>query len=177
MASQAVKRDAPEPSAAANVGGLLAGDYIAVQIIGLASRLNREASAFYRSGWDISMAEWRLLLVLRRTGALNISELAEQADIDKAAASRSLKLLQDRGLIDVEMTRSRGRAAITRLTQRGHDLAETLKEHGDDRQERLFEAFSPADMRQLSLLLTAVAKELPPVERKAVRDFSMSDSA
>ena len=57
-------------------------------------RLNRGATAYYRAAWDIGMAEWRLLVVLNMTASLNVGELAEAADLDKAAVSRSLAILE-----------------------------------------------------------------------------------
>ena len=48
------------------------------------------------------MTEWRLLVVLNSTDSLNVGELSDAADLDKAAVSRSLMLLQERKLISVE---------------------------------------------------------------------------
>src|ERR1700692_1297494 len=67
------------------VGGLLAQEHITVLLVGIGLRLNRGATAFYRAAFDLGMAEWRLLLVLSNTESLNVGELSEVADLDKAA--------------------------------------------------------------------------------------------
>jgi hypothetical protein len=100
-------------------GGVLAHQHITLLLVSIGLRLNRGATAYYRAAWDLGMAEWRLLLVLNSTEALNVGELSEAADLDKAAVSRSLTLLEERKLVSVTQTRTRGRAANSKLTTEG----------------------------------------------------------
>src|SRR3569832_313863 len=109
--------------ARSRTSGMLAREHVAVLVSTIGMRLNRGATAYYRSAWNISAVEWRLLMTLKTIEALNVSELSEAADIDKAAASRSLAVLADRGLVSIEQTRSRGRAAIAKLTGAGRKFA------------------------------------------------------
>src|ERR1700690_3594842 len=98
------------PPARSPFGGKLAQQHITVLLVSIGLRLNRGASAYYRAAFDLGMAEWRLLLVLGNTKSLNVGELSEAADLDKAAVSRSLALLEERELVSVEQNRTRGRA-------------------------------------------------------------------
>ena len=61
------------------------------------------------------------------------------------AVSRSLVLLEERKLISVEQTRTRGRAAIVRLTAEGRKLSEKLLKVSREREARLFKNFSRPD--------------------------------
>jgi DNA-binding MarR family transcriptional regulator len=88
-------------------GGTLAQEHITVLLVSIGMRLNRGATAYYRAAWDLGMAEWRLLLVLSSTKSLNVGELSEVADLDKAAISPSLSVLGERKLVSVEQTRTR----------------------------------------------------------------------
>jgi DNA-binding MarR family transcriptional regulator len=106
------------------------------------------------------MTEWRLLIVLNSTQSLNVSELSGAADLDKAAVSRSLVLLEERKLISVEQTRTRGRAAIARLTAEGRRLSEKLLKVSRERESRLFKNFSPADREHLKALLEQLSQAL-----------------
>src|SRR5215216_754307 len=119
------------------IGGLLAQQHITVLLVGIGLRFTRSASAYYRAAFDLGMAEWRLLMVLRSTEALNVGELSTAADLDKAAVSRSLVLLQQRKLVSVTQTRTRGRAAIAELTAEGKKLSARLMQVSLQRQERL----------------------------------------
>jgi DNA-binding MarR family transcriptional regulator len=141
-------------------GGLLAQQHTTILLVGIGLRFTRDASAYYRANFDLGMAEWRLLMVLRSTEALNVGELSAAADIDKAAVSRSLVLLEERKLVAVTQTRTRGRAAIAELTAEGKKLSARLMQVSLQRQARLFRNFSQADKARLHGLLDQLAQEL-----------------
>jgi DNA-binding MarR family transcriptional regulator len=87
--------------------------------------LRREADAARRDGFSAKAAiHPSQMEVINRC----FSELSDAAYVDKAAASRSLAVLADRGLISIEQTRSRGRAAIAKLTREGRDFATRMAE-------------------------------------------------
>jgi len=139
---------------------MLARDHVAVLMSTIGMRLSRGAMAYYRSTWNISTVEWRLLMTLNSIESLNVSELSDAADIDKAAASRSLALLQERKLVSVEQTRSRGRAAIAKLTADGRKFAAKLAKVSREREARLFKDFAIADKERLNALLQQLSRAL-----------------
>jgi DNA-binding MarR family transcriptional regulator len=141
-------------------GGLLTQQHITVLLVSIGLRLNRGATAYYRRAFDLGMAEWRLLLVLNSTKSLNVGELSEAADLDKAAVSRSLTVLEERKLVSIEQTRTRGRAAIAKLTAEGRKLSSQLMQVSLARQARLFKDFSRADKERLNALLQQLSQAL-----------------
>ncbi|MBV8850065.1 MAG: winged helix-turn-helix transcriptional regulator [Methylobacteriaceae bacterium] len=145
------------------IGGLLADEFIAVLVTSIATRLSRGSTDFFRSRWNIGMIEWRVLLVLERTEALNVRELAVAAALDKAAVSRSLAAMQAGGLVEIEQTRSRGRAAFAKLTPAGRKLAKKLLRASRLRQQRLFEVLPARDVEMLAALLQRFADALTRV--------------
>jgi DNA-binding MarR family transcriptional regulator len=150
----------PPPSKPSQFAGMLAREHIGVLLSNIGGRLHRGATAYYRAAWDLSMADWRLLVVLNSTEALNVGELSEAADLDKAAVSRSLVLLQERKLISVEQTRTRGRAAIAKLTAEGRKLSEKLLQVSREREARLLKNFTRADKERLNVLLHQLTQVL-----------------
>ncbi|MCA1454677.1 MarR family transcriptional regulator [Bradyrhizobium sp. BRP22] len=142
------------------IAGMLAREHVAVLVSTIGMRLNRGATAYYRSVWNIGAVEWRLIMTLKSISSLNVSELSDAADIDKAAASRSLAILEERGLVSVEQTRSRGRAAIAKLTAEGRKFAAKLTEVSRERDARLFREFSPPDKERLRDLLHRLSRSL-----------------
>ena len=148
------------PQGRGRVAGMLAREHTTVLLSNIGARLSRGATAYYRAVWDISMVEWRLLMTLNSIEALNVSELSDAADVDKAAASRSLALLQERNLISVEQTRSRGRAAIAKLTADGRKFAAKLVRVSSEREARLFNDFTPDETEHLNLLLHQLSQAL-----------------
>ena len=165
---KAVKTAVKAPEAKARTGGppgqptagLLTQQHITVLLVSIGLRLNRGASAYYRAAFDLGMAEWRLLLVLMSTEALNVGELSAAADLDKAAVSRSLVLLEERKLVSVTQTRTRGRAAIAKLTPEGKKLSAQLMQVSLQRQARLFKNFTKVDKERLHALLAQLSQDL-----------------
>lgn len=125
---------APEPAPPLPA---LADKYLAVLVVTLAGRLNRGATGFYLRHFGITMADYRIVLALGLAKGLNVGEVAIAADVDKAAASRSLRLLGERGLVDLEQTSGRGRAAIVHLTEAGRSFERALKKAARQREARL----------------------------------------
>ncbi|MBR0842169.1 MarR family transcriptional regulator [Bradyrhizobium liaoningense] len=142
------------------IGGLIGEQHITVLLVSIGSRLNRSASTYYREAWNLSMAEWRLLLALKSTHSLNVGELSAVVDLDKAAVSRALALLQKNQLVSVQQTRTRGRAAIATLTDEGRKLSAKLLRVSLQRQQRLFKSIAKADKAELERLLRQLADVL-----------------
>jgi len=135
--------------------------FIAAYIMGVANRLANGASSHYRKHFDIGMSEWRALMAIGTSTHRIVREVAEMADLDYAAASKSLKLLQQRGLVAIEQTQSRGRAAIASLTPRGLDVWRRLRASARARQRRLLAAFTPEEIETLWSLLRRVEAQVP----------------
>jgi len=124
----------------------LAHDYTAWLITSLAARLSRGASSYYAREWNIGSTEYRLLMALGHEDVCSAISAATAADIDKAAASRSLQVLQGEGLVE---TVRRGREMQIRLTADGRSLRSKLKAASDRRDRRLTHGLSPAEVARL----------------------------
>jgi DNA-binding transcriptional ArsR family regulator len=73
--------------------------FIAAYIMGVANRLANGASNHYRKQHNLGMAEWRTMMAIGETSHRIVREVAEMADLDYAAASKSLKVLTRQGLV------------------------------------------------------------------------------
>jgi len=129
----------------------LADDYVAVLIIAIANRLTRGASKYYREVWNLGVVEWRILICLGHKSRRSIGAIAEAADLDRGAVSRSVKLLDERGLIT---TQAGGRRVnLVSLTEAGRRLLEDLKAAGRRREQRLMAGFDANEGAKLKSLL------------------------
>ena len=143
----------------------LADEYIAVLAMTLAGRLNRGASNYYLKHFDISMADYRIVLALGLAQNLNISAVAASADVDKAAASRSLRALEQRGIVELEQTATRGRAAIVHLTASGRELERQLKKSSRLRERRFVAELSQEEREQAIGLLKKLIAGVPHMNK------------
>ena len=132
---------------------LLIDHGVTFRMTGVANRLNRSASAYYRNSFGIGVQEWRMVLVLGKHSELTVGDAAFSADLDTASASRALKSLKDRGYVTLEMTTSRGRATIARLSPEGHALHEKLLAAGAVRAAKITNGLSKDELDLLYGLL------------------------
>ena len=144
----------------------LAEEYIAVLVMSLAGRLSRGASNYYQKHFDIGMADYRIVLALGLARDLNISAVAASADVDKAAASRSLRALEQRGIVELEQTATRGRAAIVHLTPEGRALERQLRKSSRLRERRFIAALADDERRQAVALLKKLIAGVPNMNKE-----------
>ncbi|MDB5816573.1 MAG: transcriptional regulator, MarR family [Rhizobacter sp.] len=146
--------------------GMLAQEYIAVLVLSLAGRLNRGASSFYSRHFDIGMTEFRIILALGLVKGLNVGEVAAAADVDKAAASRSLRLLEGRGIVELEQTNTRGRAAIVHLSKAGAKLEGQIRKAAKQRDKQLTESFSDDELAQALAVIRRLIASVPNMNKE-----------
>ena len=135
--------------------------YLAAYVMGIANRLTNGASSHYRRHFNLGMSEWRAMMAIGAASESIVREVAEMADLDHAAASKSVRLLQERGLVSVEQTSRRGRAAIVRLTPEGAETYRKLRDNARRRQKRLLAAFSAEEIETLWSLLRRLKAQVP----------------
>lgn len=128
-------------------------EYYAVLVMALANRLHRGASRYYLKRWNVGITGYRLLLALGKNDSVNMGTVAATADLDKAAASRGLKQLEQNGWVSVEQTQMRGRAAIVHLTAAGRDLQAQLRAVSCQRDERFIAGLNEKDLAHLKDLV------------------------
>jgi len=151
-----VSRTAPVDGSKASVNR-----FLAAYIMGVANRLANGASSYYRTHFNLGMSEWRAMMAIGATAESIVREVAEMADLDYAAASKSVRVLEQRGFVSVEQTSGRGRAAIVRLTPEGAVVYKKLKDAARRRQTKLIDAFEADEVDVLWALLRRVEQQVP----------------
>lgn len=137
--------------------------FLSAYIMGVANRLASGASSYYRRHHDLGMSEWRAIMAIGTSSHRIVREVAEMADLDYAAASKSLKVLQQRGWAELEQTQTRGRAAIARLTPEGLALYRRIKRAAARRHQRLVAHFTAQEVELLWSLLQRVEAAVPDI--------------
>lgn len=166
LGTELVARPQPPRSAAQRPAAVAGADanvnrYIAAYIMGVANRLANGAANHYRRRFKLGMPEWRTIMAIGTSDHRIVREVAEKADIDYAAASKSLRVLVERGLVVMEQTSRRGRAAIARLTPEGLVVYRQLLESSRKRQKRLLSGFTSEEVEQLWSLLRRIEAQIP----------------
>jgi DNA-binding MarR family transcriptional regulator len=90
-------------------------------IVTLANSLRRNVTVPYSEQFDLTVSEWRLLSLLMHYVAVPFGELVALSGSDKALVSRALRMLQERGSVDLRQRRGQDKPSY-RVTRRGRTL-------------------------------------------------------
>lgn len=92
-------------------------------IVTLANALRRTVTARYSDQFSLTVSEWRLLSLLMHYAAVPFGELVALSGSDKALVSRALRLLQERGYVELRQPRGKGKSKPAyRVTRAGRAL-------------------------------------------------------
>ncbi|WP_043840056.1 MarR family winged helix-turn-helix transcriptional regulator [Muricoccus aerilatus] len=141
--------------------GFLAETLLAVRVITLANRLTRNASAYYRENLDLGMVEWRLLFALEKLGTLTVGALAKAAETEKAAASRAIRGLQERGMVTATGLGGQGGAVAISMTANGTRLAKAAVQISGERDARLLDGIGQGDLIVFDKVLRQLLRQVP----------------
>jgi DNA-binding MarR family transcriptional regulator len=97
--------------------------------------------------YGIGIIECRILAVLAWKPDMTANEICAVLDIDKAAVSRSLRVLQTRDFVTLARNATRRRTIC--LTEKGADLHAKAMVIGQRREQALLKGFSTAERAQL----------------------------
>jgi DNA-binding MarR family transcriptional regulator len=92
---------------------LAVGDFLTVTVNMAMNALRRHITAPYAKQFGLTMAEWRILSVLAHARELPFADLVVHAATDKGQLSRTLRVMEDRGLLT---TRTEGMVPHRKVT-------------------------------------------------------------
>src|SRR6185437_9313176 len=104
--------------------------------------------------------EWRIMRALMEADQLEIGELAERVFILKPSASRTVKNLENRGIVRRSRPSSDQRRALITLTPRGRALFDELAPHSELEYARISRVIGGNDMDELYRLLGRITDAL-----------------
>lgn len=159
MPRKRVRNDAPDPAVERPVPEL-AADLIGWLVTSLSMRMSRSASSYYQQHWNIGTTEYRLILALGIEHGCTAVRVATAADVDKAAASRSLQVLQKDGLVELI---KHGREMKVLLTSAGESLYRQLQAATLRREARITRGMSATQVKRLRADLHRLLDNLPHI--------------
>src|SRR3981189_1562375 len=113
---------------AARVSGVKAGQtldlerYVPAFVTFIANKLSRSATALYQKRFGVNVTEWRMMSLLAIAPGLTASRICYVIGFDKGPVSRTLALMQKRGLIAIKTDPRDGRSHSISLTPKGRQV-------------------------------------------------------
>lgn len=86
----------------------------------------RKTSTIYRRDFDLGLVDWRVISMLNIEPEITASRICDAIRLDKAAVSRSLKTLLEKGLLAYDQVSGDPRKRRWRLSEDGLQMHESL---------------------------------------------------
>jgi DNA-binding MarR family transcriptional regulator len=143
----------------------MAMDHLVDDILALYHLIRRTSHPVHRA--EITPEQYWLLRLLRRKGALSISELAEALGVTGSSVTTACKRLEKAGLVTRERQNHDERMVRVTLTSQGHEHIEAWHRRRREIVEQWLAGLGPQEQvmlqQLLERLLEAAGEPLPTV--------------
>jgi DNA-binding MarR family transcriptional regulator len=134
--------------------------YIPALMGQVTNRIASGASQMYIRHFGVGINEWRILSVLSNTPHSNAGHICATVDMHKAVASRSVRSMQDKGLVVITL---KGGQRLMALTGAGQALHDRIAKIAFGRENLLLSGFSGAERQALIGYLRRMVANVPGV--------------
>ncbi|MFA5585377.1 MAG: MarR family transcriptional regulator [Saccharofermentanales bacterium] len=116
------------------------------------ARVSRRRRPYDPGGRQLSRSVFRTMYILRESGPMRASQLAEGLDIRPASLTGQLRKMEDQGLIRKDRDPVDRRAYLVTLTPQGESELDRSRQERQARSKRLEEALTSEEAKQFALL-------------------------
>jgi DNA-binding MarR family transcriptional regulator len=164
-ASPPSTRPRRKPQVAADPDGptLDLNRYVPAFITFIANKLSNSATALYQRKFGVNVTEWRIMSLLAIEPGIPASRICNVIGFDKGPVSRTLALMQKRGLVIIRNDPEDGRTHSISLTAKGRATHDKVIVAALERERRLLSCLSKSEQEVLIELLRRLHENLGAV--------------
>jgi DNA-binding MarR family transcriptional regulator len=140
-------------------------NFLPFSLTAISNRIARTASRTYLRCFGIGINEWRTIANLRVWPGTTANLICQRSGLDKAAVSRSLKLLEDAGMVCTNGDSGDMRGRSMKLTAKGDELHDKVIQTALEREACLLTGFTPLERAQLLSFVTRLNKNIPLLQQ------------
>jgi len=144
--------------------------YVPSFITSIANKWSRSSSELYRREYDLGMVEWRLMVLLAIEPWIQASRVDAVVGMDKAAVSRSVPILEARGLLQTRPNEVDSRRREMALTPAGRKLHHEIASLALAREEKVLAKLNAEERGALLSYLRRMLEGLSSLEEESVVD-------
>ncbi|WP_232771847.1 MarR family winged helix-turn-helix transcriptional regulator [Glaciecola sp. 33A] len=134
-------------------------------MVDLASNISNGCSKIYRSEFDISISEWRILARLAEHEKLNGKDIGRITFMDKSKVSSAIKILEEKQLIHRKKAVEDNRAVYLSLSEKGREMYAEIAPRALDWEKELIEALDVSEYRDLMRIMEKLDKKVLEMEQ------------
>jgi DNA-binding MarR family transcriptional regulator len=164
---------AARPAANKSAGPVLDLDrYVPALITFIANKLSRSATVLYQKRFGVNVTEWRILSLLAIEPGIPAARICHVIGFDKGPVSRTLAVMEGRGLVAIRADQQDGRTHSISLTSKGMATHDKVIAVALERERRLLSCLRREEREMLIQLLRRVHGNLEAVKGAAELDES-----
>ena len=137
--------------------------YVPALITFIANKLSRSATVLYQKRFGVNVTEWRILVLLAIEPGIPASRICHVIGFDKGPVSRTLSIMQQRGLVAIKSDPMDGRTHSISLTPKGRAIHDDIMVVALERESRLLGCLQKEEREVLINLLARVHGNLAAV--------------
>jgi len=137
--------------------------YVPAFITFIANKLSNSATAFYQRNFAVNVTEWRIMSLLAIEPGIAASRICHVIGFDKGPVSRTLSVMQKRGLIAIRNDPSDRRTHSISLTAKGRATHDKVIVAALEREQRLLSCLDKSEQEMLIDLLRRLHENLGAV--------------
>lgn len=129
------------------------------QLAKLQAMISDSIAEIYLGEFNLSKQEWRVLAILANEHSLNAKEVGSKADLEKMPASRAIKKMVERNVLEKVSNIKDKRSSLLKLTSKGENLYRQLAPLVKQREQELLSALTPQELSTLNKAFTKLEKK------------------
>jgi DNA-binding MarR family transcriptional regulator len=134
-------------------------DLLSSRLLRLSNTLGLYSSRRYRSEFDVTLPEWRVLSIIALQKTTSARDISRALATDKAWVGQTVQKLERRGFVRRVLDRQDGRRTLVSLTSQGKQVHDAIMANAQRRQERLLGRLGDDDARRLIASLDQLQDE------------------
>src|SRR5882672_6255207 len=138
--------------------------YVPAFITFIANKLSNSATAYYQRNFGVNVTDWRIMSLLAIEPGIPASRICHVIGFDKGPVSRTLSVLQKRGLVTIRTSPDDGRTHSISLTAKGRATHDKVIAAALERERRLLSVLKKDEREVLIDLLRRVHGNLDAVK-------------
>jgi len=139
---------------------LVLDDFLPYRAARLATALSRGLAAQYETRFDISVAEWRVLVHLTQQSEISVRDIFTRVDMDRARVTRAVQRLVERGYVSKLVNPDDRRLVRLGLTGPGRHLAAELSALARAFESSIMAALPAGSGEQLLAVFDAIETDI-----------------
>jgi DNA-binding MarR family transcriptional regulator len=126
--------------------------YVPAFVTNIGNKLSNSATAVYQRNFGVNVTEWRIMTQLALEPGIPASRICQVIGFNKGPISRTLAVMQKRGLVTIRTDPNDGRTHSISLTAKGRGIHDKVIVVALEREKRLLSCLK-ADEREMLIEL------------------------